>query len=124
MENNNTIAIIISIIALLGGVIPAIVMYIKDAGRNKALNARDAADHEKIISEAAVTLLEPLNKRVIELEARIGNQDIVIQDQERRIRALTAEIESWKDGAERLVNQLKSHKIQPVWEPTCTEHKA
>jgi hypothetical protein len=119
--SSNTVAIVISIVALLGSIVPAIFVYVKDMNRNKAQNSKDEADHEKIISEAAVTLLEPLKKRVAELEARLGNQDIVIQDQEKRIRALTIDIECWKDGAERLVNQLKSHRITPVWSPDCNK---
>jgi uncharacterized coiled-coil protein SlyX len=116
MESNYT-AIIISIIALIGGVTPSIVMYIKDSRRTASENERDKGEHDKSITEAAVALVEPLKDRIKELEARVGNQDIVINDQEKRIRALTAEVDCWKDGAERLVNQLKSHKIQPVWEP-------
>jgi hypothetical protein len=80
---------IIGAIAGLAGLVTALV----STRRVKSQNFRDCADANESIAAAVKTLIEPLEKRVRDLER---------------------ELAEWKNWAERLVRQVKKLGHEPV----------
>lgn len=82
------------------------------------------AETEAHISEVALTLIDPMKRRIEELEASRERQRMSINELEKRItelecelreeRANRAEIEA---GAQRLVHQVESLGANPVYRP-------
>ncbi len=82
------------------------------------------ADTEGKISEAALALVEPLKKRVDELEAARERDKARIVEHERRITELECELREERsqkldllDGAHKLVHQVESLGGMPVYKP-------
>jgi len=82
------------------------------------------AESEAKISAAAVALIEPMQKRLDELEKSRERQRISINELERRITDLECELREEKsqkadilDGANKLVHQVESLGANPVYRP-------
>lgn len=119
--SENALAIVLSILALLGTIAPAFFNYVKE---RRAAGDREhvvSAEREKLLVETTKVLIEPLRQRVVELEEKSAEQRQVIEDQEKRLRVLEREIAYWRYGALRLLLQLKVLDIVPGWLPTCDE---
>lgn len=87
---------------------------------SRALNA----DSETRVSDAALKLLEPLQKRIDELEAARERDKQRISEHERRITELECELREERSakaeiisGAERLMHQVESLGAKPVYVP-------
>jgi hypothetical protein len=92
-------SLIVSLIALMGaigGVITAI-----------ATRRKTASEASQVITEAAMKLIEPLNKRIEVLEK-------LTQRQEKEIRGM-------RHGIGLLIQQLRDNHIEPVWIPEPAE---
>jgi len=90
------------------------------AGRQKL-----RAEASNILSDAAIQLVEPLQKRVTALEARVAcleaENDTLrtkVHQFEEQVREFRALIRALWEGAMMLTRQLKDRKIAPAWELT------
>ena len=92
-----------AIIGVIGIVIGGVIVYF--TGRKK--NNADAAE---AITNAATVLLDPLTRRVDELEAKIKLQNEKIDRYGRRVIVLMR-------GIERLITQIAELGHIPVWTP-------
>lgn len=95
--------IIDALVGVVGIVIGGLIVYF--GGRRK--NNADAAES---ITNAAKTLLEPLTKRVLELEEKVKLQDKKLERYGQRIITLMR-------GIERLVLQITRLGHVPEWTP-------
>lgn len=82
------------------------------------------AETEAHISEVALTLIDPMKRRIEELEASRERQRVSIDELEKRITELECELRTERsekaeivDGAHRLVHQVESLGAQPVYKP-------
>lgn len=82
------------------------------------------ADTEGKITDAALQLLEPMQKRIDELEAARERDRVRMAEHERRISDLECELRAERsekaeviDGAKRLYHQIESLNSKPVYRP-------
>jgi hypothetical protein len=89
-------ASLIALVVAIGGVITAI-----------ATRRKTAAEASEVITDSAMKLLEPLNKRIAALEKQTEHQE--------------KEIQALRRGVTKLIQQLRENHIDPVWIPEQVE---
>jgi hypothetical protein len=119
----NLVALFISVVALFGSIIPSILLFRNSSRRVEAENELDAAEQDKLFADTTKILLEPLMARVKELEIRLATEIKITRSQDSRIRKLESSLSRWRDGATRLILQLKSLNQIPVWTPPDCDYK-
>lgn len=95
------------------------------AWRKAPLESRNLkADTDARVSEAALKLLEPMQKRIDELEAARERDKARMTEMERRISDMECELREERsqkadvmDGANKLVHQVESLGANPVYRP-------
>ena len=100
--DNSTITSIIALIVAVGGVITAF------AARRK--NNAEAAD---VITEAAMKLLDPLNKRIDALELLTEQQEKELEI----LRPLPGIVTAMTKGIHVLISQIREAGLEPKWTP-------
>jgi chromosome segregation ATPase len=82
------------------------------------------AETDKTITDAALQLLEPMQRRIDELEKGRERDKARMAEHERRITELECELRNEKsekaeviDGAKRLYHQIESLNSKPVYRP-------
>lgn len=119
-EAVTAITLIASVVAVIGSISAVVVAWRKAPHENRKLQA----EAESAISEAAVSLIEPLQKRIDDLEkGREKDKDTIIA-LETRVTALECELREERnekadivDGAHKLYHQVQSLGAQPLYQP-------
>lgn len=106
-------AILIAIIAAavgLGTAMPGIIKAMRDSNRDD--------DEHRLAEMSAVTLLlEPLKSELNEVRQRLNQESKQVEKYRREIHDLSNRMSELQSGLERLIFQLQSHNIDPVWKP-------
>jgi chromosome segregation ATPase len=109
-----------SIVAVVGSLAALVIAWRKAPAEKRKMNA----DAESAISGAAVSLIEPLQKRIEELEAAREKDRTKMTSMESRISVLECEVreersekEAISDGARKLMHQVESYGGVPVYRP-------
>lgn len=112
--------IIVAVIGAISGLGSLALQWRKSRLEGSALNV----ENETKLSKAALDLLEPLQKRIDELEAAREREKTRMADLERRVAELECELRDERNikdeiraGAERLVHQVESLGGKPVYVP-------
>jgi hypothetical protein len=101
--DTSLLASLIALVVALGGIITAL------ATRKK--NAAEASD---LITESAMKLLAPLNKRIEALEKLTEQQEKELEI----LRPLPAIVETMSRGIHILIEQIREWGEEPRWTPT------
>lgn len=104
-------AVIVAIIAAAVGfatALPAIIKAVRDSDRQ---------DEEQAIQEmSAVTiLLDPLKQELADVRRRLNEEKRQVEEYRKQVRQLTELVNDMQNGLSRLIHQLQSHDIDPVW---------
>ena len=117
-------AIISTIIVALVASLPGLLALYFQRHKDRAVAHQADADASDKISEAALALLKPYKDRVAELEAeKIGMDERMtkledrVNELEKILKETTGCLDDVISGAQKLIHQLKSLNIAPVWEP-------
>lgn len=104
------IAMTITAIAAFGGMITGFIAI-------RTQRKKDLSDASESIAEAAKTLIEPLRKRVgqLEKENEILKQKVACFEEQ--IGILKSTLDEFRAGAKRLAHQVKALDAVPVWRP-------
>lgn len=105
-----TTAIIMASVAILG------MLYQWWRGRSEA--RRDNGDAAESVSNAARALIEPLTKRIADLETITKDQAKQIFDLTKRTREQGFEITELRAGVAILTNQIVALGHQPIYKPS------
>lgn len=113
--------VVTAIVAAVSSVATVIVSEIVKARLNKPVARADAAQKEATaaheVSDAALSLLEPLNKRIDALEG----QQLVNMGEIAKLRATVARFRTWASdvmsGINTLIAQIREMGAEPRWTP-------
>lgn len=78
---------------------------------------KSGVDVAHAISSAAVTLVNPMQTRIDELEQRDKIRERRLRELEEEIATIQRDYEELWDGLQRVVHQVKAMGQQPVYEP-------
>ena len=111
-------AVLIAVCTLFGGLLGTIIQGVIGLIRGKHKDDAEAekadAEAAELIRAAALALVEPLKKRVVELEAEVCELSKRMDTANRELRELHIENGDLREWAERLVHQVKSQGVDPV----------
>ena len=114
------LALLVAIIAAVPGTVSLIIRRKQTAAETEKLES-ETADR---LTQAALVLVEPLKKRIVEQDAELVLKASLIIQKETELEKLRNVIIRLKErdieknaGIERLLHQFKSLNIAPVWEP-------
>lgn len=93
----------------LGWLVPLVGLLMGKRG-NKAAARKTEADYADQISETAMKLVSPLEKRVSELEKRLKRLNRLVERYAKRIVYLMG-------GIDQLIRQIVSMQASPCWQP-------
>lgn len=100
-------ALIIALVASLPGLITAIVAI----RRASSQDSKERIDGSVAVTQAAVQLLEPLEKRVIDLERKESELQRKIEELEEENRRLHRENVELREDNKKMTKRLDRHKI-------------
>ena len=86
--------------------------------RGRSENKRDNGDAAESVANATTTLIEPLNKRIKDLEKMAGEQKAQIETMTRAMQAQQFEITELRAGVTILTNQIMALGHQPIYKPS------
>jgi hypothetical protein len=114
------IPVLASLAAAVGSVVALIIAWRKAPAETRKVEA----DAGNTITDAAVALVEPLKQRISDLEevqvrnkARITALEVEVDALKCQIRDADAEKAELLHGTMRLIHQLESMGLAPVWKP-------
>lgn len=102
--------IIVALVGALFGFLGVIVGGWMQRKKNNAEAEKSTADANEVITSTVIKLIDPLNKKIEELEARVKTL-------ESRSARYLKRIISLMDGIRVLINQLERAKLTPEWQP-------
>lgn len=97
---------IITIMVAVIAAVPGVAAYLGQRGKN---NADTAKTYEELAGRAGKQIMD-LNVKVEELQERVDGLECQLAERDRMI-------QDWQEGINRLINQLESHQLMPVWRP-------
>lgn len=86
--------------------------------RGRSESKRDNGDAAESVANATTTLIEPLNKRIKDLERTVGEQKTQIETMTRAMQAQQFEITELRAGVAILTNQIMALGHQPIYKPS------
>ena len=95
-----------------------------EAGKADAEASRVDAEAADVLTGTALRIVKRMEKKVLELEAQLTEQQIISREQGKEIRVLQCRVKILEDenhdlrrGAERLVIQVEARGETPEWRP-------
>lgn len=109
----NSVAITVAILASIPGTISLIHQWRKDKHKEPLEDAGSAVS----TSESASRALRAYSDEVTEMRGEMKEMRIRIDKLEKEVIAKDVLIDQWRIGIRRLIAQLVSNDMTPVWQP-------
>lgn len=87
-------------------------LYVKLAERRKI-----SADGGEAVTRAALALVEPLERRITAQDRQLAEQRAQMEAQQAEIAGLRCQMRVVMAGVGRLMEQLRTAGLEPVWTP-------
>lgn len=105
-QTQSLISLVLSLVTLLG-LLYGLITAAKNNRKTDAEARKTDAEREEVLSNIALALIEPLEKKVKDLEKALAQCEV----------AMEGRVKSLLIGIRKLTKQLREHDIEPAWEP-------